>query len=206
MTEKTERNNLFSSNKMEESSKDSECLTLLLNEWKQGDKDALEKLMEYVYDDLKKRASVYMKHQRHGHSLQTTGLVHEAFIKLVDKNEIEWQDRRHFFAIASKVMRRILIDYARHRNRVKRGGKNENLPFEETKHILPSENSPVDLLVLDEALNSLASFDERLAKIVELKYFGGLTLDEIAEMLEVSRTTVKRDWNIAKAWLKEYLE
>jgi RNA polymerase sigma factor (TIGR02999 family) len=191
---------------MEENSKDSRSLTLLLNEWKQGDKDAFEKLMEYVYDDLKKRASRYMKHQRPGHSLQTTGLVHEAFIKLVDKNEIEWQDRQHFFAIASKVMRRILIDYARQRTRVKRGGKNENLPFEETKHILPPENSRVDLLILDEALNSLASFDDRLARIVELKYFGGLTLDEIAELLNVSRTTVKRDWNIAKAWLKQHLE
>lgn len=191
---------------MEESSENSECLTLLLNEWKQGDKDALEKLMDYVYDDLKKRAAVYMKYQRSEHSLQTTGLVHEAFIKLVDKNQIEWQDRQHFFAIASKVMRRILIDHARHRNREKRGGKNENLPFEETKHILPRESSPVDLLVLDEALNSLAEFDERLAKIVELKYFGGLTLDEIAAMLDVSRATVKRDWNIAKAWLKDYLK
>jgi RNA polymerase sigma-70 factor, ECF subfamily len=190
---------------MEENSKDSRSLTLLLNQWKQGDKDALEKLMDYVYDDLKRRASVYMKYQRYEHSLQTTGLVHEAFIKLVDKNEIEWKDRRHFFAIASKVMRRILIDYARHRNRIKRGGKNENLPFEETKHILPSENSRVDLLILDEALNKLASFDERQARIVELKYFGGLTSDEIAEMLEVSTATVKRDWNIAKAWLKQYL-
>lgn len=206
MTEKIERNTLFASQKMEESSENSECLTLLLNDWKQGDKDALERLMEYVYDDLKKRASVYMKHQRTEHSLQTTGLVHEAFIKLVDKNEIEWQDRSHFFAIASKVMRRILIDHARHRKRAKRGGKNENLPFEETKHILPPENSPVDLLILDEALNNLAEFDERLAKIVELKYFGGLTLDEVAEMLDVSRTTVKRDWNIAKAWLKDYLQ
>ena len=191
---------------MPDNLENSRPITLLLAEWKQGDKDAFDKLMDYVYDDLKQRASVYMKFQRPEHSLQTTGLVHEAFIKLVDKNEIEWQDRQHFLAIASKVMRRILIDYARHRNRIKRGGNNENLAFEETQYILAEKNSQVDLIHLDEALNKLSAFDERQAKIVELKYFGGLTMDEIAEILDVSKTTVKRDWDIAKAWLKQHLE
>lgn len=191
---------------MPDNLENSRPITLLLAEWKQGDKDAFDKLIAYVYDDLKQRASVYMKFQRPEHSLQTTGLVHEAFIKLVDKNEIDWQDRQHFLAIASKVMRRILIDYARHRNRVKRGGKNENITFEETKYILAEKNSQVNLINLDEALNKLASFDERQAKIVELKYFGGLTMDEIAGILDISESTVKRDWNIAKAWLKQQLE
>lgn len=191
---------------MEENPQNSRPITLLLNEWKKGDEDAFDKLMQYVYDDLKQRASVYMKNERPDHSLQTTGLVHEAFIKLVDKNEIEWQDRHHFLAIASKVMRRIIIDYARNRKRAKRGGKYENLPLEEARYISTKNKRNIDLLALDEALNELSVFDERQAKIVELKYFGDMTLDEIAGMLEISRTTVKRDWNIAKAWLRRRLE
>ncbi len=180
-------------------------ITLLLSEWKQGDKDAINKLMDYVYEDLKQRASVYMQNERPDHTLQTTGLVHEAFIKLVDKNEIEWTDRNHFLAIASKVMRRIIVDYARRRKRDKRGGKHENLPLEEARYASQKGISQVDLIALDEALHKLATFDERQAKIVELKYFGDMTLDEIAEILDVSKTTVKRDWNIAKAWLRRQL-
>ncbi len=181
-------------------------ITLLLNEWKQGDKSAFDKLIEFVYDDLKHRASAYMRNQRPDHTLQTTGLVHEAFIKLAERNDIEWKDRNHFIAIASKVMRSIIIDYARYKNRAKRGGKDENLPLEESFYIASSESSPVDLLALDEALKELASFDERQAKIVELKYFGGLKIDEIAELLDVSESTVKREWNIAKVWLRRHLE
>jgi RNA polymerase sigma factor (TIGR02999 family) len=191
---------------MAENSSKSHPITILLNEWKQGDNDAYQKLMDYVYADLKKRASAYMKNERPDHTLQTTGLVHEAFIKLIDKNEIEWHDRQHFMAIASKVMRRIIVDYARHRNRDKRGGKNENIPLEAAMIISSKSNSQIDLIVLDEALNKLSAFDERQAKIVELKYFGDMTLDEIAEMLDISRTTVKREWNIAKSWLRKQLE
>lgn len=191
---------------MAEENQDSRDITLLLNEWKQGDKDAFDKLTQYVYADLKHRAAAYMKNQRPDHTLQTTGLVHEAFIRLIDKNEIEWQDRGHFMAVASIAMRRIIIDYARHRNRDKRGGKNNDLPLEEARYISSKGNSPIDLIVLDEALTSLAAFDERQAKIVELKYFGGLTLEEIAGVLDISHTTVKRDWNIAKAWLRRQLE
>lgn len=185
---------------------DQPFITLLLNEWKQGDKAAFDKLIQLVYDDLKHRASSYMRKQRSGHTLQTTGLVHEAFIKLSDRNDIEWKDRNHFLAIASKVMRSILVDYARYKNRAKRGGKDENIPFEESFYIASSESSPIDLIALNEALEELASFDERQAKIVELKYFGGMTMDEIAEVLEISTSTVKREWNIAKAWLRRYLE
>lgn len=191
---------------MSKNPQNSPPITLLLNEWKRGDADAFDRLMDYVYQDLKKRASVYMKNERPDHSLQTTGLVHEAFIKLIDKNEIEWQDRQHFLAIASTVMRRIIIDYARHRKRDKRGGNNENLPLEEARYILSKGSSKIDLIALDEALNNLAAFDERQAKIVELKYFGDMSLDEIAEILDISKTTVKRDWNIAKAWLRKQLE
>lgn len=192
--------------KIEENSPGQPFITLLLNEWKQGDKSAFDKLMQYVYEDLKHRAAAYMRNQRPGHTLQTTALVHEAFIKLADQNNIEWQDRNHFLAIASKVMRSVIIDYARYKNRSKRGGKDENIPLEESFYIATSQSSRVDLLALDEALKELASFDKRQAKIVELKYFGGLTMDEIAGVLEVSNSTVKREWNIAKAWLRRYLE
>lgn len=191
---------------MAEKPQNSRNITLLLNEWKQGDQEAFDKLTQYVYDDLKHRAAVYMKNQRSGHTLQTTGLVHEAFIKLIDKNEIEWKDRQHFMAIASIAMRHIIIDYARQRNRDKRGGKNENLPLEEAQYISSRGNSQIDLIALDEALTKLAAFDERQSKIVELKYFGDLTLEEIAGVLDISHTTVKRDWNIAKAWLRRQLE
>jgi RNA polymerase sigma factor (TIGR02999 family) len=190
---------------MEENPQNSRPITLLLHEWQQGDKNAFDKVIQYVYDDLRRRASAYLKNERREHTLQTTGLVHEAFIKLVDKKEIDWKDRNHFFAIASKVMRRILVDYARSRNRDKRGGKYEDLSLEETKY-LSSGESKVDLVALDQALNKLAKFDERQAKIVELKYFGGMTLDETAEILGVSRVTVKRDWNIAKTWLRRQLK
>lgn len=191
---------------MAEKPQNSRNITLLLNEWKQGDQDAFDKLTQYVYDDLKHRAAAYMKNQRSDHTLQTTGLVHEAFIKLIDKNEIEWKDRQHFMAIASIAMRHIIIDYARQRNRDKRGGRNENLPLDEAQYISSKGNSQIDLIALDEALTKLASFDERQSKIVELKYFGDLTLEEIAGVLGISHTTVKRDWNIAKAWLRRQLE
>jgi len=191
---------------MAEKPQNSRNITLLLNEWKQGDPDAFDKLTQYVYDDLKHRAAAYMKNQRADHTLQTTGLVHEAFIKLIDKNEIEWKDRQHFMAIASIAMRHIIIDYARQRNRDKRGGRNENLPLDEAQYISSKGNSQIDLIALDEALTKLAAFDERQSKIVELKYFGDLTLEEIAGVLGISHTTVKRDWNIAKAWLRRQLE
>lgn len=206
LTGNSKKNNLFSNMKMEENPPNQPFITLLLNEWKEGDKDAFDKLMQFVYEDLKHRAAAYMRNQRPGHTLQTTALVHEAFIKLADQNDIEWQDRNHFLAIASKVMRSIIVDYARYKNRAKRGGKDENIPFEESFYIASSQSSPVDLIALDEALKELASFDERQAKIVELKYFGGMTMDEIAEILDISKSTVKREWNIAKAWLRTYLE
>lgn len=181
------------------------AITLLLHKWRQGDSAAFDKVTHYVYNDLRRRASAYMRNERRGHSLQTTGLVHEAFIKLIDKQEIEWQDRNHFFAVAAQSMRRILVDHARARKRDKRGGENEDVPLEEARHI-PADQYHIDLVALDEALKRLAAFDERQSKIVELKYFGGMTLDETADVLDVSRVTVRRDWQIARAWLRSQLE
>lgn len=180
------------------------AITLLLDKWRHGDDGAFDEVMQYVYDDLRRRASAYLRHERHGNSLQTTGLVHEAFIKLHDKQKIKWQDRNHFFAVAAQAMRRILVDHARARSRDKRGGGHVDLPLEEARH--GSSHQPlIDLVALDEALRQLATFDERQVRIVELKYFGGMTLDETAEILGISRVTVKRDWQIARAWLRRQL-
>ncbi|MEO7674364.1 MAG: sigma-70 family RNA polymerase sigma factor [Pyrinomonadaceae bacterium] len=189
---------------MDEHPKTAPAITVLLHEWQQGDSGAFDQVIEYVYNDLHRRASAYLRSEHGRHTLQTTGLVHEAFIKLVDRREVEWQDRNHFFAVAAQAMRWILVDYARAKRADKRGGKNEDLPLEEARYVSGSE-SPVDLLALDEALHELATFDERQARIVELKYFGGMTLDETAEVLGISQVTVKRDWNIARSWLRRRL-
>lgn len=182
----------------------SQNITALLHEWKHGTKEAFDKLFPFVYKELHRRASIYLQNERLGHTLQTTALVNEAYLKLFDKNEIDYEDRNHFFAIAANAMRRILVDYARTRKREKRGGKDENLPLDEARFIASNEKS-VDLVELDDALNRLAEFDERQAKIVELKYFSGMTIDETAEVLGVSNITVRRDWNLAKAWLYQEL-
>lgn len=197
--------NILSKNtRMENEENNSQQITALLHEWKQGKQEAFDELFHYVYDELRRRASVYLRNEREGHTLQTTALVHEAYLKLVDKDGIEWEDRNHFFAVAATAMRRILVDYARKRKREKRGGKYEDLPLDESRYISPKDKS-VDLIELDEALNELAEFDARQMKIVELKYFGGMTLDETAEVLSVSRVTVKRDWKIARTWLRQRL-
>ncbi len=189
---------------MEDERRSSRQITTLLHAWKDGNDEAFEELLPYVYDELKRRASAYLKGERRGHTLQTTELVHEAYLKLVDKDEIDWENRNHFFAVAAQAMRRILVDYARKRNRKKRGSKREDMPLDEARYV-SSKGGSVDLEALDEALKKLAEFDERQAKIVELKYFGGMTLDETAEVLDISKVTVKRDWNIAKSWLRRKL-
>jgi len=186
---------------MEEEKPSPRPITTLLHEWKEGNEKAFDELLPYVYDELRRRASAYLKNERRGHTLQTTDLVHEAYIKLVDKDEIDWENRNHFFAIAAQAMRRILVDYARKKNRKKRGSKGDDLPLDEARYVR-STKGHVDLEALDEALNKLAEFDRRQAKIVELKYFGGMTLDETAAVLGVSKVTVKRDWNIARTWLR----
>lgn len=177
-------------------------ITQLLKDWSEGNQIALDKLMPLVYEELRRQASRYLQNERQGHTLQTTALIHEAYLKLIGINEIEWQNRNHFFALASTAMRRILVDYARERKRDKRGGSAENLPLDEALMISANEKS-VDLISLDEALNRLAKLDERQARVVELRYFSGLSIDETAEVLGVSNATVRLDWNLAKAWLKQ---
>jgi RNA polymerase sigma factor (TIGR02999 family) len=185
---------------MEKSGSSSLQITQLLKKWSEGNQEILDKLMPLVYEELRRQASRYLRRERSNHTLQTTALIHEAYLKLVDQREVEWQSRAHFFAIAAQAMRRILVDYARERHREKRGGAAENLPIDEALMISSQEKS-VDLVALDEALTRLAKFDERQARVVELRYFSGLSIEETADVLGVSNVTVRRDWNMAKAWL-----
>ena len=177
----------------------------MLREWSDGNREALEELMPLVYDELHKQARRYLRRERPNHTLQTTALIHEAYLKLIDQKSVSWESRTHFYAIAANLMRRILVDHARHKHRAKRGGVSENLPLEEA-HLIISEEKSVDLIALDEALNRLAEIDEQQARVVELRYFSGLTLEETAEVLKVSRTTVANDWALAKAWLHRELK
>lgn len=176
-------------------------ITELLQDWSNGKAEVLEKLMPLVYDELHRQASRYLSKERANHTLQTTALIHEAYLKLVGQKEVEWQNRNHFFAIASVAMRRILVDHAKERHREKRGGSAENLALYEAFQVSANEKS-IDLIALDEALNRLAKMNARQARVVELRYFSGLSNDETAEILGVSNATVRNDWNIAKAWLR----
>lgn len=185
---------------MEKNTENSSQITQLLRQWSDGKREELESLMPLIYDELRGQASRYLKRERSNHTLQTTDLINEAYIKLIDQRQIKWQNRAHFFAIAAQAMRRILVDYARQRQREKRGGKAEDLPPEQAISIV-SQEKKVDLVALDDALTRLEKFDERQARVVELRYFSGLSLDETAEVLGVSNVTVRLDWNMAKAWL-----
>jgi RNA polymerase sigma factor (TIGR02999 family) len=187
---------------MEESTRNSTDVTQMLKQWGAGNQDVLEDLMPLVYEELRRMAARSLRKEREGHTLQTTALIHEAYLKLIDQRDAKWQNRSHFFAIAAQAMRRILVDYARERHREKRGGSAENLPIEEAAFVASNEKS-IDLVALDEALTRLAKFDERQARVVELRYFSGLDIDETAEVLGISNATVRRDWNIAKAWLRQ---
>ncbi len=175
-------------------------LTGLLIEWRDGDLTALDKLTPLVYDELRRIAHRYVRRERNGHTLQTTALVNEAYLRLARSNNIEWQNRAHFFAVTAQVMRNILIDHARRRLYAKRGGEKQQVPIDEITVVI-SEQRAYELVVLDEALSDLAKLDLRKARVVELRYFGGLSLEETAEALEVSLMTVRRDWRAAKAWL-----
>ena len=174
-------------------------VTDLLVDLGRGDQDALNKLMPLVYDELRKLAGRHLRHERPGHTLQTTALVHEAYLKLVDQKNANWQSRVQFFAAAAQVMRHILVDYARSRRAFKRGGGYCRLSLDEA--VLSSEEKDADLLTLNEALDGLAAIDPQQSRVVELRVFGGLTVEETAEALGVSPRTVKRDWSMAKAWL-----
>lgn len=176
-----------------------EEITQLLVAWGEGDKQAFDRLMPYVYGELRRLAHAYMRRQRTDHTLQTTALVNEAYMRLIDSSQIRWQDRNHFFAMSARLMRRILVDFARAKNAQKRGGGDHKVTLDEEMPV--EERKEADLLALDEALTRLAEMDERQSRIVELKYFGGLTEEEIADFLEISARTVRRDWSVARAWL-----
>ena len=175
------------------------AVSLLLRAWRGGDESALDKLMPLVYDQLRRLAHRYMNQEKAGHTLQTTALVNEAYLRLVDLKQIEWQDRAHFFAIAASFMRRILVDFARSRGYRKRGGDARRVSFDESLVVSPEPGE--ELIRIDEALGALEKFDARKARVVELRFFGGMTEDETAEVLRVSRDTVKRDWRLARTWL-----
>jgi RNA polymerase sigma factor (TIGR02999 family) len=174
-------------------------ITQLLIEWRDGDEKALDRLMPLVYGELNRLAHRYMRRERPGHSFQTNDLVNEAYLRLIDHKGMRWQNRAHFYAVAAQAMRRILVDRARSRASVKRGGGIERVDLDQAN--AASEKQAADLVALDNALNELAAIDPRKAKVVEMRYFGGMSVDETAEALEVSAVTVMRDWGTAKAWL-----
>ena len=174
-------------------------ITRILKSWSGGNRAAVDDLMPLVYEELHKVAAQYLRRQRPDHTLQPTALVNEAYMKLIDISDVNWQDRAHFFAFASQTMRHILVDHARLLGREKRGGDVQKLSLDEALDF--SDEKEVDLLSLDEALQNLAEIDEQQSKIVELRFFGGLTVEETANVLHISSATVKREWRIAKAWL-----
>lgn len=175
-------------------------VTQVLIDWSGGDGTAAERLMPLIYDELRHIARGYLQAERADHTLQATGLVHEAYLRLVDQTTATWQNRAHFFSVAAGVMRRVLVDHARRHRADKRGGKWDKLEFDEA--LAPGFSRSVDLLALDDALLDLAKLDLRQSQVVELRFFGGLTNEEAAEVLDVSPRTIKREWRRAKAWLR----
>lgn len=178
-------------------------VTQLLQAWSEGNQGALEELMPVVYDELHRLAQRYMAHERPGHTLQTTALVNEAYLRLADSAQPSWQNRAQFFAVCAQVMRRILVDWARTRQAKKRGGEIRSLVLDEALAV--GETPGADLVALDDALKALAAVDPRKTQVVELRFFGGLSVEETAEVLKVSADTVMRDWRLAKSWLRREL-
>jgi len=174
-------------------------VTQLLIDWSNGDRSAFDELMPLVYEELRRLAHHYMSRERVGHTLQTTALVNEAYIRLVNRKDVHWQNRAHFFAISAQLMRTILVDHARSHGYAKRGGGVRQIPLDESVVVAPDRTEEV--IELDEALTRLATFDSQQSRIVELKFFGGLTIEETAAVLGISPATVKREWNTARAWL-----
>ncbi|HEU4872269.1 MAG TPA: sigma-70 family RNA polymerase sigma factor [Pyrinomonadaceae bacterium] len=178
-------------------------ITELLAEWREGNQSALDELYPLVYDELHRLARRYMSRERKDHTLQTTALINEAYVRMVDQKNVNWANRSHFFAISAQIMRRILIDHARRHRYAKRGGGAQQVSLEEVAAIVPDQGR--ELVRLDEALKTLAERDPRRSQVVELRYFGGLNNEEIAGVLHVSENTVTRDWNMARAWLYQQL-
>ena len=189
---------------MNRSKQNSHEITQMLLEWNGGDRSSLDKLLPFVYDELHRQAARYLRRERRDHTLQTTALINEAYLKLIDQREVNWESRTHFFAIAAQAMRRILVDYAKAKHRAKRGGGDIQITFDEAALVTTDEKS-IDLIALDEALNRLAIKDKQQARVVELRYFSGLNLEETAKVLEISRITAARDWAMAKAWIRREL-
>ena len=179
-------------------------MTQLLIDWSNGDQAALDQLVPLVNAELRRLAGRYMRRERPGHTLQTSALVNEAYLRIIDQKNVNWQNRAHFFGVAAKLMRQILIDHARTHDSAKRGGGAQQVSLDETAVV--SRERSAELLALDEALERLAEFDQRKARIVELRFFGGLNLDEIAEVMSISSPTVQREWRSAKAWLHQTLK
>jgi RNA polymerase sigma factor (TIGR02999 family) len=174
--------------------------TRLLAQWREGDQAALDRLLPIVYEELRRLASSYMRGERSDHLLQTTALVHEAYLRLIDQQDATYETRNHFFAVAAQIMRHILVDYARTRSRAKRGGGAPAVPLEDVAVISPERAE--ELVAVDAALESLMAFDPRKGQTFELRHFGGLSVEEVAGVLKVSPATVARDWRLAKAWLR----
>ena len=179
-------------------------VTQLLIDWSNGDENALRRLIPLVHEELRRVARRHMAHERAEHTLQATALVNEAYVRLVDIRQVKWQNRAHFFAMSARLMRRILVDFARSRRYQKRGGGAQQVSLHEAMAVSPEPGA--DLVRLDEALTALAAVDQRKAQVVEMRFFGGLSVEETAEALHVSRDTVMRDWKLAKAWLLRELK
>jgi RNA polymerase sigma factor (TIGR02999 family) len=178
-------------------------ITELLAGYGRGDKEALDQLMPIVYDELHRQAARYLRREQAGHTLQTTALIHEAYVRLVDQRNVQWQNRAHFFGIAAQMMRRILVDHARAKKRAKRGGSEIRVSLADAA--VATKGQDLDVVALDEALQRLAKIDEQQSRVVELRYFSGLTVEETAEVMGISTATVKRDWSVARAWLHREL-
>ena len=181
-------------------------ITAMLRAWGAGGEQASDELIEAVYGELRRQARFQLRRERPNHTLDTSALINEAYLKLAEQRSVKWKDRNHFFALASKLMRRVLVDHARTRHRLKRGGQCAPANLDEALAVADRSNeNNIDVIALDQALTRLASLDEQQVKIVELRYFGGLEVTEAAQVLGISTATVKRDWAIAKAWLKQEL-
>lgn len=189
---------------MDQSANTSQDISRLLRQWSEGNRAALEELLPLVYEELHRQAARYLRRERAGHTLQTTALIHEAYLRLIDQRDMQWESRTHFFAIAAQMMRRVLVDYARAKHREKRGGDDVRLPLEDVMLVAADEKG-IDLMALDQALTRLGAVDEQQSRVVELRYFGGLSLEKTAEVLHISRATAARDWDVAKAWLRREL-
>lgn len=178
-------------------------ITQLLEKWREGEQGALDELVPLIYTELRRLAAAYLRRERHGHTLQATALINEVFLRLIDQHDVRWQNRAHFFGVAARLMRQILVDHARAHQAAKRGGAHYNLSLSRADRM--ADQSSVNVLTLHHALQRLEALDPRQSRVVELRFFGGLTIEESAEVLSISHATVEREWKMARAWLRHEL-